>query len=114
LFHWSILNCTIQVAWWSFCCEIWKDGKESSTTVPPEVLIYVTKTVGNIMQLNTLYVHHTLNWSRLSIKWTMFLRSYLYKYRHVPSIHLFNKNLDQNVFSFLFRGWFQLSLSPNC
>jgi hypothetical protein len=69
LFHWSILNCIIQVVWWSFCCEIGKDGKESATTVPPEVHIYV-----NIIQLNTLYVHHTLNGSRLSLKWTMFSR----------------------------------------
>jgi hypothetical protein len=74
LFHWSILNCIIQVVWWSFCCEIWKDGKESATTVPPEVHIYVTETVGNIIQLNTLYVHHTLNGSILSLKWTMFSR----------------------------------------
>jgi len=37
-----MVNCVCQVAWWSFCCEIWKDGKKGAGTIPPEVLSYVT------------------------------------------------------------------------
>jgi len=37
-----MVNCVCQVAWWSFCREIWKDGKKGAGTILPEVLSYVT------------------------------------------------------------------------